>query len=114
MVNMVEVDSKATNLPFVFVAGSRSVTDPAGDLQVALYVVSIHAPPHIYISSMPLAYLRCNRVEYTAQVLEEGATVEQVRPALMEVMESFAVPQYINTIDALPYRSRHAAIYHCD
>ena len=48
---MVEVDSKATALPFVRSAGSKAVTDSAGDLQVIFprslsRMVSIMARDH--------------------------------------------------------------------
>jgi hypothetical protein len=76
MVNMVEIDTKATALPFVSLAGCRSVTTPSDETQVALYVV-----------------------------LPDESTLPEVRAELSKVLESFAVPMFINTIDEIPYNA---------
>lgn len=76
MVNLVEVDSKANALEFVKLAGCRSLVTPAGETEVALY---------------------CE--------MKDPARISEIRPALMKVMESFAVPTHIEPIDKLPYNA---------
>lgn len=76
MVNLVEVDSKANALDFVNLAGCRSLVTPAGETEIALY---------------------CE--------MSDPARIGDVRPALMKVMENFAVPMYIELIEKLPYNA---------
>lgn len=76
MVNLVEVDSKANALDFVKLAGSRSLVTPAGETEIALY---------------------CE--------MNDVSQISDVRPALMKVMENFAVPAYIEAIEKLPYNA---------
>lgn len=73
MVNLVEVDTKATAISFVSAAGCKSVVTSSGDTQIALF---------------------CE--------MEEPSRLDDVRGELMQVMENFAVPTFIYTIDSLP------------
>jgi acyl-CoA synthetase (AMP-forming)/AMP-acid ligase II/NRPS condensation-like uncharacterized protein len=83
MVNLVEVDTKATELACVRIAGCRAVTMPGGDTEVALFVV-----------------------------LAETGQLDEVRPELTKVMEVFAVPKFIEELTALPYNANGKLVRH--
>ena len=78
MVNLVEVDTKATALDFVHAAGCRSYPNSDGGTEIALYCCMNKG---------------------------EEVRIGEVRVELMKVMENFAVPTVIEAVVVLPYNA---------